>query len=253
MKRFAPLALALLIATGLSACDSSTNNTTAVVPPEASVVDDYIGLSVKDARSNALKNSTSFRVVMENGEPQMVTMDFQPGRINATVEKGLVTSYDIEGDGEIPVDEPAAPQYNADSWKTIIPDTCTSYFDGCNNCFRTTGIEVSACTKKACSEYRKPVCLDDPVDDQPIPTVRSVEYSCDDDVVFTVFYGEYNGQTLDVNEMTLVGKQEHVLTKTPSDGGEQYQSEAGLVFLDNGLNVTITQNGQSIYTGCKAV
>jgi outer membrane lipoprotein SlyB len=27
-------------------------------------------------------------------------------------------------------------QYNEESWKTMVPSTCTSFFDGCNTCNR---------------------------------------------------------------------------------------------------------------------
>lgn len=49
--------------------------------------------------------------------------------------------------------------YDQDSWKEIIADSCTSYFDGCNNCRREPGAEIGACTRKACAEYQKPECL----------------------------------------------------------------------------------------------
>ncbi len=51
-------------------------------------------------------------------------------------------------------------EYDQNSWKTMIPDTCVSYFDGCNNCRREPGSDIAACTRKACMEYAKPVCLD---------------------------------------------------------------------------------------------
>jgi hypothetical protein len=51
-------------------------------------------------------------------------------------------------------------RYDANSWKTMIPDTCLHYFDGCNICRRSAAGEVAACTRKACYQYRKPECLD---------------------------------------------------------------------------------------------
>lgn len=52
-------------------------------------------------------------------------------------------------------------RYDANSWKTLIPESCLSYFDGCNTCRRSAAGEMAACTRKACMEYRKPECLDD--------------------------------------------------------------------------------------------
>lgn len=51
--------------------------------------------------------------------------------------------------------------YDMSSWKTMIPDSCLSYFDGCNNCRRSAAGEMAACTRKACVKYQKPRCLDD--------------------------------------------------------------------------------------------
>lgn len=58
---------------------------------------EYVGLSVEEAMDLADSQGDTFRVVQEDGEFMAVTMDFRPGRINATVEDGLVVSVDIEG------------------------------------------------------------------------------------------------------------------------------------------------------------
>jgi len=55
---------------------------------------------------------------------------------------------------------PTKVKYNQNSWKTIIPDSCRSYFDGCNNCRRSPASDIAACTRKMCIEYEKPICLD---------------------------------------------------------------------------------------------
>lgn len=59
---------------------------------------DYVGLSVDDAIVKAEEQEVMFRVVIEDGQPQPTTKDFQPGRINATVEDGIVTQYTVEGE-----------------------------------------------------------------------------------------------------------------------------------------------------------
>jgi hypothetical protein len=38
-----------------------------------------------------------FRVVNIDGEPQIVTMDYRIGRINASTVDGIVTEFSIEG------------------------------------------------------------------------------------------------------------------------------------------------------------
>ena len=43
------------------------------------------------------------------------------------------------------------------------PENCSVWYDGCNTCTIMTnsdGIENFACTKIACSEYEKPMCLE---------------------------------------------------------------------------------------------
>lgn len=59
---------------------------------------DYINLTVVDAQKLAQSNGDAFRIVVEDGETQPTTRDFRLGRINATVEKGIVVSYIIEGE-----------------------------------------------------------------------------------------------------------------------------------------------------------
>jgi len=49
--------------------------------------------------------------------------------------------------------------YNQDSRKTIIPETCTSFFDGCNNCNKIGNDTEIACTKMFCQTYEEPKCL----------------------------------------------------------------------------------------------
>ncbi|MFA6274446.1 MAG: hypothetical protein WC662_04770 [Candidatus Paceibacterota bacterium] len=50
--------------------------------------------------------------------------------------------------------------YSNNSWKTLIPDTCLKFNDGCNTCVRSNLNEKGACTKINCAVYQKPYCLD---------------------------------------------------------------------------------------------
>lgn len=58
---------------------------------------DYVGLTVTQAETQAAGEGIPFRVVMRDGESLPVTMDYRLGRINATVENDIVTSYIVEG------------------------------------------------------------------------------------------------------------------------------------------------------------
>lgn len=51
--------------------------------------------------------------------------------------------------------------YTSESWVEIIPASCTSFSDGCNTCNRADVSDAVACTKMACAEYKRPVCLDE--------------------------------------------------------------------------------------------
>lgn len=116
----------------------------------SSTAEDYIGLTVSQATDLALARGTRFRVVMQDGESLPVTMDYMVGRINATVNNGIVTSYTVEGQ----------ESYDANSWKTMIDVSCTSFNDGCNTCNRMPGSGLAACTKMYCATYNQPYCLE---------------------------------------------------------------------------------------------
>lgn len=64
-----------------------------VATPEA-----LIGMTTAEAEAYAATNDIMFRVVEVDGEPQEVTEDYRPGRINASVESDVVVSYTVEGE-----------------------------------------------------------------------------------------------------------------------------------------------------------
>jgi hypothetical protein len=155
MKKFAALLPIVLM---LAACNGA-----ATPPPsdDAKTPVDYVGMTVEQATEKAAAEGVPFRVVMENGEALPVTMDYVIGRINAEVTDGIVTKYAVEGseDDQPAADEPSAI-YDQNSWRTMIPDSCASFFDGCNNCRRMEGEAEAACTRMFCETYEKPVCTD---------------------------------------------------------------------------------------------
>lgn len=62
---------------------------------------EYVGVSPTEAEARATADGVPFRVVMEDGQPLPVTMDYRPGRINATVVNGVVVGYEVEGMEEV--------------------------------------------------------------------------------------------------------------------------------------------------------
>ncbi len=61
----------------------------------------YIGLSIDEATTEAAKRGVPFRIIEIDGQPQAVTMDLRPGRLNAIITSGFVTDLSIEGGVEI--------------------------------------------------------------------------------------------------------------------------------------------------------
>ena len=64
--------------------------------PETGSHDQIIGLTESEATVYAAEKGVPFRVGMRDGEAQALTMDLRPGRITATIEGGVVTSYTVE-------------------------------------------------------------------------------------------------------------------------------------------------------------
>jgi len=85
-------------------------------------ISDYIGMTTPEAETKAQAAGTLFRVVEIDGEPQPTTRDFQEGRISATVENGIVTSYTVESMD--PVVEPS-PKTQEGAHDAIIGMTTT--------------------------------------------------------------------------------------------------------------------------------
>jgi hypothetical protein len=65
--------------------------------PEIQTPDTYIGLTIEQAMQYAEQNGDMFRVVSIDGEPQMATMDYRVGRINASTVDGVVSEFNVEG------------------------------------------------------------------------------------------------------------------------------------------------------------
>lgn len=57
---------------------------------------EYVGLSLSDAEAKAKENRVEFRIAEQDGEAKALTMDLRPGRVNAIVNSGVVTSVVIE-------------------------------------------------------------------------------------------------------------------------------------------------------------
>lgn len=85
--------------------------------PAPDTPSDYIGLTEAEAEALAAANDVMFRVVERDGEMLPTTRDYRPGRINATVDDGMVTRYLVEGELE-----PVEATTPSDSNKQGDPD-----------------------------------------------------------------------------------------------------------------------------------
>lgn len=67
-------------------------------PEPVASAEALIGMTTNGAEAYAQANDILFRIVEIDGEPQPVTEDYRPGRINASVEDDIVVTYNIEGE-----------------------------------------------------------------------------------------------------------------------------------------------------------
>jgi membrane-bound inhibitor of C-type lysozyme len=151
----------------------------------------------------------------------------------------------------------AAPEYDMNSWKTIIGDECRSFSDGCNNCFREPG-KMAACTRKACLTYQQPRCLDEEAAAESAATARRVDYACDAASSFSISYHEFvqddQRVRLKESEIMFSDHQQHTvyrLQRTPSASGEQYVDSAGFKFFAKGDEALVMEQDSRLYSGCK--
>jgi hypothetical protein len=65
-------------------------------PAEMDVEQNYVGMTTIEAQLYAAAKDVLFRVVEIDGEPQIITMDYREGRINAATQSNIVVSYTVE-------------------------------------------------------------------------------------------------------------------------------------------------------------
>ena len=62
--------------------------------------DQYLSLPLEQAGALADLNGTPWRVVVLDGQSQVITFDVVPGRLNFTVTDNIVVGVEVEGDFE---------------------------------------------------------------------------------------------------------------------------------------------------------
>lgn len=155
------------------------------------------------------------------------------------------------------------PTYDANSWKTLIPADCTSFFDGCNNCRKAPGKGMAACTKKMCREYQKPFCRDSVLSPTPgVPSPKQAnnvprvdEYHCDEGS-FKVFHNEFvaDDQRMKLNkdQVMFSDAQTHtssLLTRELSATGKKY-SNNDIALWVNGSEAMVSIKNKRTYNNC---
>ena len=163
--------------------------------------------------------------------------------------------------GEATQKESSHPKsYDVNSWKTLIPSDCKSFFDGCNTCRRAPDAEMAACTRKACFEYSKPKCLDDvaTVGDAPnLLEAKVIHYVCTEGNQFTVYIGEYQvddqKMRLTKDEIMLSDRQTKTVAKLQrekSGSGAKYRVGT-LTFWMHGDMAMLQQDNKDVYENCE--
>ena len=268
MKNSTIILLLSLITLTLTACSDANDNSN----PEntdnnpttqtQNLSGDYVGMSVPQAQAKAKAEGVPFRIAMADGEPFAVTMDYRVGRVNAVVENGVVTSYSVEGEEE--AEMPKKNAYNENSWKTIVDESCRSFFDGCNTCSRADGSDMETCTEMFCMEYQKQVCLDsqamNPEEITAPSRGKKVSYQCDEGNKFMVSFGEYvSGDSimkLQPEQVMFSDTQTRtatVMNRTVAASGEKYQSDGGMIFWSKGTTAMVMQGEENLYQNCEEV
>lgn len=133
-----------------------------------------------------------------------------------------------------------ANRYDHQSWKSLISDSCQAYFDGCNQCRRALDSTAVACTRKACTQYQKPYCLD------PNSGPHWRQYQCADGRALAVYFGEYRTAaiaiTLPCNKLVLedrLNQSSHTLSHSVSASGSLYRDD-NVSFWVKGTNARYT-------------
>ncbi len=72
---------------------------------------------------------------------------------------------------------PTGKLINSESRKTLIPETCQSFFDGCNHCTRMANGEA-ACTRMLCEKYEMPKCTDEELSEEPLELANPASEYC---------------------------------------------------------------------------
>lgn len=147
-----------------------------------------------------------------------------------------------------------ATSYGPDSWKSIIPESCAHFFDGCNTCTRAPDAKMAVCTRKACMAYKEPKCLDEKTTGSDF---QQADYTCEGGETFKVFRGEYRGGDMRVklkaDEIWLSDTQTrtaHRMQRVPSASGEKY-ADGGISFWAKGSEAMVQKGEETIYRACK--
>ncbi len=122
MKKTILISTLMLGTVALAACEPNATTTvgspnpTKPVKPIVNQNADYVGLTEEAAVQLAESRGARFRVVERDGQSLPITKDYIVGRINATVQNGIVVKYEIEGK---PQNIPATPPATATDYRGL--------------------------------------------------------------------------------------------------------------------------------------
>ncbi len=137
--------------------------------------------------------------------------------------------------------------YDQNSWKTMIPDACTAYFDGCNRCRKEPGMEMGLCTRMACAQYEKPRCLTAKTSDlktSDLKTSDALIYQCDGGYQFSIVF---DGESADVTDLETGAV--YSLDRQRAASGMRY-SKGQVEFSGKGKAAVLTLSDSQSYRDC---
>jgi hypothetical protein len=75
--------------------DSQAEDTEAIVAETEEFAATLVGTSAEEAEAAADAAGVTYRVVMVDGEPRAVTLDYRPDRVNVAIEDDVVTEATV--------------------------------------------------------------------------------------------------------------------------------------------------------------
>lgn len=75
--------------------------------------------------------------------------------------------------------EETTSSYDANSRQSMIPASCQSFYDGCNQCNKLSDNNDAACTRMYCEVYTQPYCTDEISEEETVQIANPASVFCE--------------------------------------------------------------------------